>query len=161
MMRPLGADHNSTSHAAILSVSPNEEDHGFLGRLFDGSDWYVPGKSECAFIRSSTLASACSVLRERPARVVLCERDLFPGTWRDMWEHISLLPDPPLLIVTSRLADDRLWLEALNLGAYDVLAKPFHAGEVIRVVTFAWQDWQNRRDVRAGRTNPRLAATGT
>jgi hypothetical protein len=35
--------------------------------------------------------------------------------------------------VTSRLADERLWAEALNLGAWDVLAKPFDADEVIRI----------------------------
>jgi FixJ family two-component response regulator len=61
-----------------------------------------------------------------------------------MLEHISLLPDPPLLIVTSRLADAHLWAEALNLGAYDVLAKPFDATEVIRIVSVAWQHWQDR-----------------
>jgi hypothetical protein len=33
---------------------------------------------------------------------------------------------PPLLVVTSRLADDRLWWEALNLGGYNVLAKPLN-----------------------------------
>jgi hypothetical protein len=37
-------------------------------------------------------------------------------------ENILLLPDPPVLIVTSRLADEYLWAEALNPGAYDVLA---------------------------------------
>ena len=31
----------------------------------------------------------------------------------------------PLVIVASHLADDQLWAEALNLGAHDVLAKPF------------------------------------
>jgi len=41
---------------------------------------------------------------------------------------------PPLLIVTSRLADERLWAEVLNLGAHDVLAKPFNAEEVVRVL---------------------------
>jgi CheY-like chemotaxis protein len=44
--------------------------------------------------------------------------------------HALCPPDPPMLIVTSRLADDYLWAEALNLGAYDVLAKPFDASEV-------------------------------
>ncbi len=62
-----------------------------------------------------------------------------------MLEHLSTLPDTPLLIVTSRLADDSLWAEALNLGAYDVLAKPFDATEVARVVSMAWQHWHTRR----------------
>ena len=50
---------------------------------------------------------------------------------------------PPLQIVTSRLANDRLWAEALNLGAYDVLARPFDAAEVLRSVGMAWRRWQD------------------
>ena len=61
-----------------------------------------------------------------------------------MLDHISLLPDPPLLIVTSRLADERLWAEALNLGAWDVLARPFDEDEVSRIVSVAGQHWQDR-----------------
>ena len=49
--------------------------------------------------------------------------------------------DSPSLIVTSRLADERLWAEALNLGAYDVLAKPFDSTEAMRVVGAAWRAW--------------------
>ena len=49
----------------------------------------------------------------------------------------ALLPRPPLQIVTSRLANDRLWAEALNLGAYDVLPRPFDPAEVLRSVGMA------------------------
>jgi len=38
------------------------------------------------------------------------------------------------LIVTSRVADARLWAEVLNLGGFDVIAKPFHAPEVLHVL---------------------------
>ena len=41
------------------------------------------------------------------------------------------------MIVSSRLADDCLWAEVLNLGGYDLLAKPFAAAEVSRVVKMA------------------------
>ena len=78
-----------------------------------------------------------------------------------MLERISLLPDPPLFIVTSRLADERLWAEALNLGAWDVLAKPFEADEVIRIVSIAGQHWQDRHGVHNSRTEQRKSANGT
>ena len=61
-----------------------------------------------------------------------------------MLEHIRFLPNAPSLIVASRLADDRLWAEALNLGAWDVLAKPFDHIEVIRSVKSAWQRWHDQ-----------------
>ena len=44
---------------------------------------------------------------------------------------------PPMFIVTSRLADDALWAEVLNVGGYDLLLKPFRAEEVIRMVHVA------------------------
>ena len=52
--------------------------------------------------------------------------------------QIDTLPDPPILIVSSRLADECMWAEALNFGAYDVLAKPFDTEEVIRVLSLGW-----------------------
>jgi DNA-binding response OmpR family regulator len=62
-----------------------------------------------------------------------------------MLEVLTPLSNPPFLIVTSRTADERLWAEALNLGAYDVLAKPYNQAEVIRVVSLAWLLWKERR----------------
>jgi len=61
-----------------------------------------------------------------------------------MLEYTNRLPNAPSLIVTSRLADDRLWVEALNLGAWDVLAKPFDRSEVIRNMKSAWQHWHHQ-----------------
>ncbi len=78
--------------------------------------------------------------------VVVCERDLSPGSWKDLLEQTVLLPDPPLLIVTSKFADERLWAEALNLGAYDVLAKPFNCHEACRVVDSAWGYWRDHHE---------------
>jgi FixJ family two-component response regulator len=48
------------------------------------------------------------------------------------------LPNPPLVIVISIHADEYLWVEALNVGAHDVIAKPLDALEVTRVLTAAW-----------------------
>jgi len=135
----------------VLSISPNDEDCASLRRIFP-SGWTV--------IASATVASALSVLREIPIPVAICDSDLAPGTWREMLGHLAHLPDPPLLIVTSRLADERLWAEALNLGAWDVLAKPFDPNEVIRIVSVAWQHWQDLPGVYSSRTNQRKAATG-
>jgi DNA-binding NtrC family response regulator len=136
----------------VLSISANVEDCASLERIFK-SNWTVSS--------SSTIASALSVLRETPIPIVICDCDITPGTWREMLDHISLLPDPPLLIVTSRLADERLWAEALNLGAWDVLAKPFDTNEATRIVSAAWQHWQDRHGVHISRTAQRKSANGT
>jgi DNA-binding response OmpR family regulator len=81
-------------------------------------------------LKARDLVCALALLQEHEIWVVLCERDLLPGTWFDVLEYIRHLPRPSSLIVTSRFADDRLWSEALNLGAWDVLAKPFDRTEV-------------------------------
>ena len=62
--------------------------------------------------------------------IVFCERDLPDGTWRNILEHLWSAGERPLLIVTSRTADEWLWAEVLNLGGYDVLAKPLEGKEV-------------------------------
>ena len=150
-----------TQYPTVLSVSANDEDCRFLERVLNQSDLVPYTKSEWTVLASPTLASAFSVLRETSIPIVLCEGDLLPGTWRDMLEHISLLPDPPLLIVTAPLADERLWVEALNLGAYDVLARPFDTQEVARIVNLAWQHWQDRHELDGKRSTQRISSTGT
>jgi DNA-binding response OmpR family regulator len=72
-----------------------------------------------------------------------------PGTWIDVLEHIKALTNAPSLIVASRHADDRLWAEALNLAAWDVLARPFNKIEVIRSVHSAWRRWHDQIHMRA------------
>jgi CheY-like chemotaxis protein len=146
--KPAGAE---TGFKIVLSVSPNNEDRASLERIFK-SCWTV--------VASSNIASILSALRETPIPIVIYDCDVSLGSWGEMLERISLLPDPPLFIVTSRLADDRLWAEALNLGAWDVLAKPFEADEVIRIVTIAGRHWEDRHGVYKSRTQQRKSATG-
>ena len=43
----------------------------------------------------------------------------------------------PALIVVARVGDERLWAEVLNLGGYDVLAKPLDPAEVDYVISAA------------------------
>jgi DNA-binding response OmpR family regulator len=76
-------------------------------------------------------------LREAGTCVIFCEHSLPDGSWTRILEVIEDCSAPPLLIVTSRLADDRLWAEVLNLGGFDVLAKPFNEREVRHVLASA------------------------
>jgi len=69
---------------------------------------------------------------------------LADGTWQKVLSEFGDLPSPPMFIVTSRLADERLWSEALNLGAYDVLAKPLHTKEVLHGVGLAGHLWKRQ-----------------
>jgi DNA-binding NtrC family response regulator len=127
---------NPFGKLTVLSVSPHEEDHLSLHAIIGHSKWRL--------FTARDLASALSLLHDHEISVLLCERDLRPGTWIDVLEHVTLLPQAPSMIVSSWLADDLLWAEALNLGAWDVLAKPFDHIGVIRSVKSAWQRWHDQ-----------------
>lgn len=135
-MRKQEIARNPAGTLTVLSVSPLEEDHLSLQAIVGHSTWRV--------LNADGVPAALALLQRHEISVVLCEGDLKPGTWIDMLENLGALPHPPSLIVTSRLADDRLWAEALNLGAYDVLAKPFDRNEVFRSVKLGWQRWHNQ-----------------
>lgn len=120
----------------VLSVSPIQEDHLSLQSIISHSRWKL--------FKADNLSSALALLQQHEIAVVLCERDLRSGTWIDMLEHIDALQHAPSLIVTSRLADECLWSEALTQGAWDVLAKPFDRSEVLRSVKSAWQHWHDQ-----------------
>src|ERR1051325_8544738 len=76
--------------------------------------------------------------------VVIAERDLPDGDWRDVLSCLERYSYNALLIVVSRLADERLWAEVLNLNGFDVLAKPFALEEASRVIGHALNTWNQR-----------------
>jgi len=132
----------------VLSVGQPQEDYLSFEALFNEAEL------ELELYQADDLASAGEVLNSKEIGVVICEREMSPHTWIDMLEHLRLLRYAPPLIVTSRLADERLWAEALNLGAYDVLAKPFQGTELIRAVNLAWLRWRHERDADATAAKP-------
>jgi DNA-binding response OmpR family regulator len=76
--------------------------------------------------------------------IVLCDSHLPDGTWLDILKHAAGAAEPPLIVVASRLADERLWSEVLNLGAFDLIAKPFSGTDVLHVLTAAWLHAEQR-----------------
>ena len=130
-----------TNLMTALNLDPAESDHASLRDIL---------RTSSLNLKSHTgVESALRYLTENRIPLVFCASDFRTGPWQEMLERISALPDPPYLIVTSRLADDRLWAEALNLGAWDVLSKPFDHGEVKRIVNSAWRHWNDRSNHRS------------
>lgn len=126
---------------SVLSLSPLDEDHLSLHAIIGHSAW--------AHLPCYELASAVALLRQYDISVILCAEHLGHGKWIDLLNQISVMPTPPSLIVVSSAADARLWAEALNLGAWDVLEKPLDRREVIRSVK---SGWQHRYDQAHSRT---------
>jgi DNA-binding NtrC family response regulator len=113
----------------VLAVTPHEGDRVSLGRILRSPGWRL--------IAASNLKEALACVEEHGVSVAICERDLPDGTWRALLEALDEIPDRPKLIVCSRLADNGLWAEVLNLGGYDVLMAPFDREEVLHVVSLA------------------------
>ena len=110
----------------LLLVSPEAEDSLRVG--------CVLGETSCPLRSVCCITEALHQMRRCPPRAILCERDLPDGTWRDLWEVVREHSVAPSLIVTSRLAEQCLWAEVLNLGGYDVLLKPFEPAGGRRVI---------------------------
>lgn len=131
----------------LLVLSPDNEDAADLRRIFHHRDWRVVACRE--FSTSDRLLKSASI--------VLCERDLPDGNWKNVLNSLSSIDNPPLLIVMSRHADELLWAEVLNLGGYDVLQKPFETVEVMRVVSMARRQWLSQSLEESPTTNATAA----
>lgn len=75
------------------------------------------------------------------ASVVICEVPLSDSSWQDILHEIGRRNRPPSIIMTSRQTANGLWAEAVNLGAYDVIAQPTLPGEALRVVRGAHRNY--------------------
>ena len=137
-----GTQTTCSKQLTVLSVSADDRDHTNLEAILSHSRWGL-------LTANNLFAARASILQRTDVSVVLCERDLSPGCWTDILKHTDSMQHPPSLIVTSRVADDRLWSEVLNLGGWDVLAKPFDRNEVLRSVRSAWEHWYRYFEVAA------------
>ncbi len=110
----------------VLVIAALDRDLVSLLRILSETHWNI--------YWYTNLADAFVGFEKSTVPVVLCDRRLPDGDWRDALAHLESFPKPPALIVTARAADEFLWAEVLNLGGYDLLAKPFDREEVTRVV---------------------------
>ena len=133
---PSKSDGNDNAGIRVLAVMPSDQDGDMLDRMLPRPEW--------SFNRARNVTAALTQLHDygRQPALVLCDGDSVGSAWKEILGRLQKMDKPPLLIVTSRLADEQLWAEALNLGAYDVLAKPFEPSEVRRTLNAASMRWQ-------------------
>lgn len=124
-----------------MAILPSQEDRLRLSEIFQHSRWHLD-LSRC-------LSDARNMLNEAHIGVVLTDCDLPDGGWKDVLRELSRRKPAPPLIVVSRLADERLWAEVLNLCGYDVLATPFRPDEVLWSISSAWRRWRDQSRPRA------------
>lgn len=128
----------------VLFAGPSDAEYNRLREFLDNRDLLL--------LHAHTSEEALRCLRsisELP--VVIADSDLPSGGWSNLLRRLESVPNPPRLVVSSRLADERLWAEVLNMGGFDVLATPFCREEVKYVVENAQDNWcrSHERDHRS------------
>jgi response regulator RpfG family c-di-GMP phosphodiesterase len=97
----------------------------------------VFAKSGWTLIESCEREDALGILSRMPVHVVVADVSVPGWPWKQVFADLRDRQSRPVMIVTSRTADDQLWAEALNWGVHDVLARPFVREEVERVMASA------------------------
>jgi DNA-binding NtrC family response regulator len=97
---------------------------------------------ESALIRiyhAASLRDAEERLKLTRSRILLTNTTFRSGNWKDALQLTVNLRPKTALVLAARLADERLWIGALEHGAYDLIQKPFQADELRRVLENAHQ----------------------
>jgi len=113
----------------ILCISGHLEDARQLSQMLQALPLVVD--------HVGTLLLARAQLRKQDYDVVLTEATLPDGNWLDVLHLVRETPREIKVVVTDPQADAHLWAQALNLGAYDLLAQPFLETEVRRRIANA------------------------
>ena len=117
----------------VLIASSEEQPHIYARSSLSRTSWIV-----CSRFRYD---EALNLLTSEPFAVVLCDTALTGGSWETLLAVSRELPRPPHFLAFSHSADENLWAEALNLGAYDLLEYPFVDEQFLHVVGLACDSW--------------------
>ncbi len=122
-----------------LLIGEYGDDRVLIRDIFHRQGWRL--------IEAPAWRKALTRLRARPVQVVLAESESPNGGWKSILGDLRALARPPQLIVASRDADECLWSEVLNLGAFDLLARPLDREEVERVIDSAIRNPDPHREI--------------
>jgi response regulator of citrate/malate metabolism len=86
--------------------------------------------AQIRILRANSLDNAKARLLATKARVILVDVSFEKGEWEDAVRMAARLPLRVALVLVSRFVDHRLWIDALEGGAYDVIFEPFQADEL-------------------------------
>jgi DNA-binding NtrC family response regulator len=79
---------------------------------------------------SATLAEAEEVLSQQRVALVFCDDSLTDGSYRDLLQALRRRKKERYVDVTNRIGEWKEYLEALDLGAFDMIQYPYRSTEV-------------------------------
>jgi DNA-binding NtrC family response regulator len=117
---------NTQSLSPILVASPEIESRRALTSIVNTEGW----ETVCA----SGVSECREVIATRNITVVLCDRRLTDGSYRDLLAALGCAKDKVRVIVVSRLADWGEYLEVLHHGGFDLIASPCRPTELLGAI---------------------------
>jgi DNA-binding response OmpR family regulator len=120
----------------VLAATPDDRHFRALESAIFGTGW--------SLFRSRNLVEGLSAVINHEIEVIFTDCDLPDGSWLNMLESLRACRNAPRVIVFSPRADDRLWMNVLERGGYDLIAIPFDRAEVVRTGHRAWLSWQKK-----------------
>ena len=132
----------------IVSILLDEQDRSLIADVCYQNQWDV--------FFAKTCAEARQVSEQIKPHIILLDRDLADGDWRDSLSACASSSAGACTMLISRFADDSLWNEVVRNGGYDVLPKPLREETVLQAVKFAWSYWNSARQATSA---PRSATS--
>src|SRR4051812_32466583 len=83
---------------SVLVVSSHSEDVSAVRQILKNGAWRISAVA--------SVQDARERLKQNEVSVVLCERELADSDWREVLAVTKELPIPPMVVVTSRHADE-------------------------------------------------------
>ena len=131
----------------VLALISAEGDRRSLRDMFAHTKWQLQF--------AGTLDDLRQALRQSQIGVVITDSRLPDCSWNEVLEAADQTEGQPSVIVSSRLADERLWAEVLNTGGFDLVLMPFDRTEVLHCIASAWRNWQDRSVLKRSGRRPR------
>ena len=127
----------------VLLVSARLENRRALQHILEGLPILV--------FTASTIQQARDALSGRPIRLVFCEESFADGSYRDLLASIHTTPTSTLLVLILSTGEWDEYLEAMRLGARDVIRCPLQPTDVELVLIRAARDFEAAEHGHLGR----------
>ena len=106
------------------------------------------------------VADSRAVLSRYPICVVVCEDRLADGNYRDVVEAVERTSSDALVVVASRLADWKEYMEAVRAGAFDYVCLPPHRTEIEWVIKNALSERARKNQLESGEVHQESSRIG-
>jgi len=118
----------------LLAVIPNDMQFELLRSAIEDVGWEI--------FRAHSITDGLSTLVNHKINTIVTSCELEDGSWLEMINALQPCRNAPRVLVAWSHADNRLWLDVLEHGGYDLLAIPFDRNEIVRLTSSAFLSWQ-------------------